>query len=59
MQSKSSGPGTLFSYNKLIEIFSLYEMIEKTKLYFSILSDRFLTANITIKFRLELFLYKT
>jgi hypothetical protein len=44
-QSKSSGPGTLFSYNRLIEIFFPYETIEKTKLYFSMLFDRHSTVN--------------
>ena len=49
--TKSSGPGTLFSYNRLIEIFFLYEKIERVKLYFPMLFDHFLTANIITKFQ--------
>jgi hypothetical protein len=50
-QSKSSGPGTLFSYNRLIEIFFPYEMVEKTMLYFLMLFDCYSTASIVIEFR--------
>ncbi len=36
---KNSGGGILFSYKRLEESFFFYEVIEKTKLYFSMLFD--------------------
>ncbi len=48
---KSSGGGTLFSYKTVEEIFFFYRMIEKTKLYLSVLFDPYSTGIIIVKFR--------
>ena len=51
---KSSGGCILFSYKRLKEIFLFYGVIEKPKLYFSILFHPYPTSTIIIKFRQEL-----
>jgi hypothetical protein len=50
-QSKSSENDTLISYKKRKETFSLYILIEKRMLYFSILFDHTSAKIIRIKFQ--------
>jgi hypothetical protein len=53
-QSKSSGEGSVVSYKKIREIFSLYNLIEKRMLYFFMLFDHTSINIIILKFRYDL-----
>jgi len=55
---KSSGGRLSISYRRLAKIFFFNEMIEKTKLYFSVLFHPYSTGITIIEFRQELFLCK-
>jgi hypothetical protein len=54
-QTKSSGTDTLFSYSTLKETFFLYSLIEKEKLYLSMVFDHTSTNIIRINFRYNIF----
>ncbi len=56
---KSSGAIFENSYRRLEKIFFFYRLIEKTKLYFSVLFHPYSTGIIIIKFLEELFLCTT
>ncbi len=57
--SKSNVVVIVFPYKRVKKKLFFYRMIEKMKLYFSILFHRYPTGIILIKFRAELFLYET